>query len=506
MHTHMRRVPYGRRLQWAMDIATPGDVILLEPGVTYTGSYVLRVHDGTAPITITTDALLPATGTRITPADAPSLAKIQAAPGGLPAIRTEPGAAYWDLVGLEILPNPGGHGDLLALGDGSAAQCTPASIPHHLLVDRCYLHGDPATGQKRGISLHAGATTIRDCDIRHIFQRGQDTQAIAGWNGPGPWTITNNHLEAAGENFLIGGDSIHIQNQLPSDITFRRNTVVKDPAWRGQGYNVKNLLELKTGARVTIDGNVFEHNWAGEGQSGYAIVFTVRNEYGANPWATIRDVTFTKNEIRHSAGFLNILGRDDRGAAYPSVTLSNLLVADNKAWDINQLGGGAGHFAQIHEGDRITLDHNTVITEQAGQAVTLYLLGAPQTNFVCTNNIFPNHGLTIFGDAGQGDGIPTLAHHAPGYVCARNVVYGPWAANYPPDTQFAEPGIEAVGFVDVASHNYALAPSSPYVGAALDGTDCGARATPPAPEPTPPPFVACPTCGAVYARDKVEWA
>jgi len=84
------------------------------------------------------------------------------------------------------------------------------------------------------------------------------------------------------------------------------------------------------------------------------------------------------------------------------------------------------------------VNHNTVITTQAGQAVTVYLLADAQSGFVFTNNILPNHGLCIFGDHGKGDGIPTLDEHAPGWTVARNVVYGPWAANYPPDTAFAD--------------------------------------------------------------------
>jgi hypothetical protein len=490
---------HRRELDAVLLTAEPGDTILLEPGRTYTGNFVLPCHGGGDPITITTDGPIPPQGTRITPETAAPLAKLQAAPGGMAAIRTAPGAAFWNVVGVDILPNPGGHNDLIAFGDGSDAQSDREAIPHHLLLDRCSLHGDPTHGQRRGVSLHAGETIIRDCDIRGMFAPGQDSQAIAGWNGPGPWLIDNNYLSAASENFLVGGDTIRIADLLPSDITFTRNTVAKDRAWRGKGYNVKNLLELKTGVRVVIEDNTFDHNWAGEGQSGYAIVFTVRNEYGANPWATIKDVRFRRNIVRHSAGWLNILGLDDRGAAYPSVLLSGLLVEDNLAVDINQDGGGAGHFAQIQRGDRITLNHNTVILEQEGQAVSLYLLNAPQSHFVCTNNIFPNHGLTIFGDHGKADGVPTLDEHAPGWTVARNVVYGPWASNYPPDTAFAEPDITAVGFVDPAAGDYALAPTSPYVDAALDGTNIGARLDRPTPPPRPEPeFLTCLNCGAKY--------
>ena len=54
---------------------------------------------------------------------------------------------------------------------------------------------------------------------------GQDTQAIAGWNGPGPFTIDNNYLEGAGENVMFGGADPAILNLVSDRITFRRNYV-----------------------------------------------------------------------------------------------------------------------------------------------------------------------------------------------------------------------------------------------------------------------------------------
>ena len=72
---------------------------------------------------------------------------------------------------------------------------------------------------------------------------------------------------------------------------------------------VKNLLELKSARRVTIEGNIFENCW-GQAQAGYAIVFTVRAQGGAMPWAVVEDVDFVRNIVRNSSGGVNILGRD----------------------------------------------------------------------------------------------------------------------------------------------------------------------------------------------------
>ena len=178
-------------LQSALDQANGGDVIQLRAGTTYNASYVLPVHPGTDPVTIITEGALPPDGTRVTPESAANFATIRAASGGLPAIRTAPAAAGWSIIGVQLPPNPSGYGDIISLGDGSDAQSSWDVIPQRLVIDRCYIHGDPNTGQKRGISLQSGDTRIVNCDIRNIFQVGQDTQAIAGWNGPGPWHIEN---------------------------------------------------------------------------------------------------------------------------------------------------------------------------------------------------------------------------------------------------------------------------------------------------------------------------
>ena len=118
-------------------------------------------------------------------------------------------------------------------------------MPHHIELDRVLIAGDPTVGQKRAIAANAAYVTIENSDIRDIKAAGQDSQAIAAWNSPGPFTIRNNYLEAAGENVMFGGADISIPGVIPSDITLENNILTKDPAWRGSSWTVKNVLELK---------------------------------------------------------------------------------------------------------------------------------------------------------------------------------------------------------------------------------------------------------------------
>jgi hypothetical protein len=227
-------VPAGGNLQAAIDAARGGDTILLQPGATYTGNFRLRVHEGTDYITIRSaadDALLPRPGARITPAYGPQLARIKS-PNTTSAVRTDPRAAYWRLMFLELAANVTGAGNILSLGDGSSAQTSLDQVPHHLIVDRVWIRGDRLHGQKRGIGLNSGDTTIVGSYISDAKAIGQDAQAIAGWNGPGPYRIENNFLEASTEVFLLGGDDPKISGLTPSDIVVRGNTLSRPVSWR----------------------------------------------------------------------------------------------------------------------------------------------------------------------------------------------------------------------------------------------------------------------------------
>ena len=107
------RVGASANLQTALDAARPGDVLLLPPGATYVGNFVLR-NTGATPsgapaggwIVVRTDlpdATLGAAGTRMTPSRA---AKLQLAqiltPDYSPAVGTARGAHHWRLTGVEI--------------------------------------------------------------------------------------------------------------------------------------------------------------------------------------------------------------------------------------------------------------------------------------------------------------------------------------------------------------------------------------------------------------------
>ena len=229
-----RQVRAGEDLQAVLDAAQPGDVIHLEAGATFVGNYVLNVKGGAGYITLrsaTADSLLPPSGVRLTPASASLLAKLQS-PNNMPALRTAAGAHHWRLLFLEFCPNHLGYGEIIRLGEGSIEQSSMAQVPYELDIDRIYVHGHPLYGQKRGIAMNARAVTIRNSWISDIKAVGMDTQAIGGWNGPGPLLVENNYLEASAENIMIGGADPAIQGLITEDIIIRRNYMTKPMSWR----------------------------------------------------------------------------------------------------------------------------------------------------------------------------------------------------------------------------------------------------------------------------------
>src|SRR5581483_6348404 len=261
----------GGDLQAALNAAKPGDTIVLQAGATFVGNFKLPAKGGTSYITIrssTPDASLPASGVRITPAYASLLAKIEANQNG-PALRTSGAAGYWRLLFLEFAPAvSNAAADIVELGAAGTSQSTLSSVPQHLVVDRCYFHGQPTWNIRRGLALNSGDTQVINSYFSEFHGVNEDTQAIAGWNGPGPYLIENNYLEAAGENIMFGGSDPNIPNLVPSNIKLLHNYISKPVAWRTASWTVKNLVEFKNAANVLVEGNTIENNWAA-GQQGY---------------------------------------------------------------------------------------------------------------------------------------------------------------------------------------------------------------------------------------------
>lgn len=467
-------VPAGGNFQTALDNAQPGDTIVLQAGAVFTGNFMLRAKTGSEWIVIRTSNLagISAEGTRVSASQAGAMPKI-VSPNTLPALATAAGAHHYRLVGLEIgiAQSVGINYGIVTLGDGSHSSL--ALVPHNLVIDRCYIHGNPTGDVSRGVALNSASTAIIDSNISGCHGVGFDTQAIAGWGGPGPFKIVNNFLEGAGENVMFGGADPRIPDLVPSDIEFRRNHCYKplswnpsDPSYAGIHWSVKNLFELKNAQRVLIDGNLFEHCWV-DGQTGFIIVLTPRNQEGTAPWSVVQDVTFTNNIGRHAAAGIQFLGQDD---IHPSQRQRRIKIANNLFYDIGGTEWGAnGRLFQLVGGtDDVHIDHNTAL--HTSNIVSAD--GSAHNGFVFTNNITRHNDYGVIG-SGRSIGNDSLNYYFPGCSFTRNVLIAGPGHVYPPGNFFPA-ALSDIQFVDSANHNYRLSPLSPYKNAGTDGLDIGA--------------------------------
>lgn len=454
------RMHEGDDLQDAIDMAQLGDTIVLDAGAVFKGPFILPKKTGAGWLTIRTSASekqFPPPGTRVSPAHASLMPKLVSSKGE-GVVLAERGAHHYRFIGIEVAPTEGTYLYSL-MWFGNNRERTLEDLPHHMIVDRCYVHGDPKKGSRRGVALNGRHVAVIDSYLSDFKEVGGDSQAILGWGGAGPFKISNNYLEGAGENIMFGGGDPYIKDLVPSDIEVRGNLMVKplrwkknDPAFEGTPWTVKNIFELKNARRVVVDGNVMEHSWE-EAQSGFAVLFTVRNQEGRAPWSVVEDVQFINNIIRHSGSGINLMGHDNNRAWDQSQETKRILIRNNLWEDIGgEQWGGRGILFQIMEGTSdVRIEHNTGL--QRGYA--LFALGPPHRRFAFRYNIAPHNEYGIFGND-VGTGVAAVDAYFPGAEVTDNVLAGGDASRYPEGNVFPD-SLDAVPFVDRTGGNYRLA-------------------------------------------------
>lgn len=469
-----------------------GTIVRLAAGATFTGSFTLPAKN-CAPgqwIIIRTDvsdSSLPAADTRINPTYAPKLAKILSS-NVAPAIKTTNRAEHYWFMGLEIGVTeniPANYG-VFVIGH---QETSLADLPHHIVVDRCYVHGNASGGIKRGVEANGASIAVINSYFENFHVVGQDTQAIAAWNSPGPIKIVNNFLEAAGENVMFGGATPTVPNVIPSDIEIRRNHFFKplswylnDPSFKGIPWSVKNILEFKDAQRVLVEGNVLENNWA-QAQVGFAVVLTPRGQQGRAPWCTVADITFRYNILTHSGSGFNIAGQDNTSPSEPS---QRIWIHDNLVLDIDGAKwGGDGRLYQILNGGRanthLAIPHDITISHNTGFQSGAILVAAdspdrPILRCLFIDNIQPHGNFGIAG-SGRRPGSQSIATYFAESAFTHNVIFDFPPRSAPSDYplgNFFPSDVNAVHFVDAKNGDFHLGPASRYRHAAADGKDIGA--------------------------------
>jgi hypothetical protein len=423
----------GAEFQSALDRATGGDTIVLTAGNTFRPaapqtSFLLRNRSVPAGQWITirssstefdaSGAVPP--GTRVEPARADAMPHIRAIANNAPAIRADVGARGYRLIGLDIGADQGLSQvtNLVEFGSGSATSV--ADEPSDITIDRCYLHGNDNGNYRRGVALNGARLAIVESHFENFHDVNTDSQAIVGWNGPGPFKIVNNYLEAASENILFGGGDPAVPNLVPSDIEIRRNLSTKRLSWRTSGVSVKNAFELKNARRVLVEGNTFENAWA-SGQDGTGILLKSANQDGKCTWCVTEYVTFRNNLIRAVAHGLLINAAEAGAKGLPLPQRANHIRIQNVLFDgVGLAPFDGGKLFRIFGGvSNVEITHVTSTSNPSG---ILDPRDPSDLNpdFTFKYNIIERRYYGI--GAGSAEGIPTLTRNFTPFVYNQNVL------------------------------------------------------------------------------------
>jgi hypothetical protein len=452
----------------ALTAANLGDIIELQAGTTFIGTFTLpNKTTGTGWIYIRSSEYnnLPDPCHRVSPADMVNMPTIVAAAGSYGCINTVANSHHFRFVGVEFKPTPNNYlYNVICIGNG---ETSADKLPNNIVIDRCYIHGDPTAGSRRAVLMNGAYVSVIDSYISDCKEDGADSQALAAYSATGPIKIVNNYLEGAGENVIFGGADPSIPNAVPSDIEIRCNLIFKPLSWMTEQWDIKNLLEFKNAQRVLVEGNRLENCWP-NAQSGFALLFTPRNQDNTAPWSVVQDITFRFNTFVNVAQGLNMSGYD---APNTSQRTSRILIQNN-VLNVTNLGtGGDGRMFQVLNGPTdIIFDHNT------GFCTNMYMVldGKPKMDLFEFRNNLVSYATYGFGGSGTGNVLTTMAAYSnPNWTITNNAIIGGSATNFPPGSYFPKNNA-AVGFVDFAGGDYRLSSSSPYKNLATDGKDIGA--------------------------------
>jgi len=516
----IRPVKTSAELQAALKSAECGDIISLQSGTTFTGTFTFPAKpcDDSRWIVVRSsaaDSALPPEGTRATPCYAgtaslpgrPSLgcaatsnvmAKLAFSGTGSGPVVFADGANHYRLLGLEI------------------TRSTPKAVVYnlvsntskgswdHIVIDRSWLHGTAQDETTRGAMLSGGTyVAIVDSffsDFHCVAISGScgDSQAITGGLGSnvmGPYKIVGNFLEAAGENVLFGGGAA---DRTPEDVEIRGNHFFKPMTWLkgqpgfvggrdGHPFVVKNHFELKNGAHVLFENNILENTWGGFSQAGFSVLLTPKNQNGLCPLCVVHDITIRYNLITHAgSGFQIGNGASDSGAL--SQGMWNVSIHDVLMNDLNGAAyQGSGFLFQQSNGNPVSVLHDVSITHVTGfsksTAQSMIVIGNSKSSpmmygFTWANNIFTaGLGITTTGGGAENcafqlSNAGLLANCFKQWTFSHNVLLGAkgnWPAENFPAT-LAQLKLNSVGNL---LSQFTLLGSSPFVGVGSDGKNPG---------------------------------
>jgi hypothetical protein len=402
----------GAKLPAALAEALPGTTILLPPDLVYAGDALILTGRG---LTIRCSVDLAAGRIDLT----------TPLPRILAPVHIRAGAEGLTFLGIEHQVGA----TQTAVSIGTDTETDIERLPDNITHDRCRILADPSLGAKRGVAANGRKYTCINSHLGVFWQVGTDTQAIAAWNGVGPYWIENNYLAAAGENVMLGGADSRVPGDGPKALTMRRNWLHK-PEWlRTKRGTVKNIFELKNCVGFVVTENILEGCWT-DSQTGSAVLMTPRNQGGTRPDSTVTDGVFSRNVILNVEGNGIVLqGFDDEKPS--TIKGRNVDIEDNIIASLKS----AVFISRGWDGLRIR--RNTAPIQRSSflafSAPAAKLADGTRLDGTVADLKFLTNGLEVVGNLADGGsyvisgsgftpGLPTLQALAPGYAWGENVI------------------------------------------------------------------------------------
>ncbi len=325
----------------------------------------------------------------------------------LPQARIDPATPLPTFVGASSISGPDVVLNGIALVAANGEQTVLTDTGQRTILDRVRVLGSPQ-GAHRGILAHGQSGRYAGIYVAGITG-SIDTQALCGWDGTRDLIVDDAYLEASGENVLFGGADAATADRMPTQIAITRSTLAKRPEWRTTHleWTIKNIFEVKAGRDITLRDCLLENCWT-DGQTGWAVVITPRNQGGKAPFTVVEDVLIEGNHIRNVGAGFQTLGTDDT-VGKPSGLLSRLTIQNNEVEINTAEWPGSGRGFQLNRGSRdLAILHNRITTKGPANAGMYFVKqGVLHERFRVEDTEMFEGAYGIKGEGNMAEGVAT---------------------------------------------------------------------------------------------------
>lgn len=219
---------------------------------------------------------LPPSGTRVATTDSTSMPRINAANNRY-CFRANDNIDHYRFQGLN-LTTASGVTAFAGLMLHALTEST-ATWAHHMIVDRCLIHGDPTGKMARGVQGAGPHHSIIDSRIYDIQFPNGENHGILWSAGPGPYLVQNSEVACDGICVFVGDSTVHVAGEHPANITIKNNYIHFPETFNNSGYiyNSGTCSVSGDGLTITLTGTV-DADW--NDGSTYFLLAEIENRAG----------------------------------------------------------------------------------------------------------------------------------------------------------------------------------------------------------------------------------